>query len=80
MVRPVSAPETTTTSEMERALLSAIAVSDDDLNQLALERARRTQQKILESGKIEASRLSLKTSQGADSTPRTAPRVYFHLQ
>ena len=80
MVRPVSAPETTTTSEMERALLSAIAVSDDDLNQLAFERARRTQQKILESGKIEASRLSLKTSQGADSTPRTAPRVYFHLQ
>jgi hypothetical protein len=78
MKRPVSTPALPTT-DMEQALLATIPVTNDDLNQLALERARRTQEKILASGKIEANRVSLKPSDTGDSS-KPAARVYFHLE
>jgi hypothetical protein len=78
MKRPVSTPNLSAT-DMEKALLDTIPVTNDDLNQLALERARRAQQKILGSGKIEAERISLKPSDSGDAS-KPAARVYFHLE
>jgi hypothetical protein len=75
---PVSEPLTPTT-HVEREVLETIKVSDNELNQLAAARARQVQQKILESGKIEASRISLANSETGASTNQ-ASRVYFHLQ
>lgn len=66
-------------SEIEREVLETINVSQDELNQLAANRARQVQQKILDSGKIEASRISLANPAPGESTNRTS-RVYFHLQ
>ena len=62
---------------LERSVLETVKVTDEDLNQLATQRAKVLQQKLLETGKIEAERISLVDS--ASSTNRTA-RVYFHLQ
>ena len=78
MKRPVSTPDVPAT-DMEQALLATIPLTNDDLNQLAQERARRTQEKILASGKIEATRISLKASDAGDSS-KPAARVYFHLE
>jgi hypothetical protein len=75
---PVSEPVTPTT-QIEREVLETINVSDNELNQLATTRAREVQQKILESGKIEASRVSL-AKPAAGSVTNQASRVYFHLQ
>lgn len=69
---PVAHPDT-----MEQAVLETVKISDDELNQLATRRAKVLQQKLLETGKIEAERISLADS--SSSTNRTA-RVYFHLQ
>jgi len=75
---PVSEPSTPAT-EIEREVLETIRVTDDELKQLAGARARQVQQKILESGKIESSRVSLANAADGSSTNRTS-RVYFHLQ
>jgi hypothetical protein len=75
---PESEPLTPTT-EIERAVLATIKVTDAELNQLAAARAREVQQKIVDSGKIEAARLSLANPAPGESTNRTS-RVYFHLQ
>jgi len=58
-------------------VLETVKISDDELNQLATRRAKVLQQKLLETGKIEAERISLAPTES--STNRTA-RVYFHLQ
>jgi hypothetical protein len=75
---PISEPATPAT-QIEREVLETINVSDNELNQLAAARARQVQQKILESGRIEASRVSLAKPDSGSSTNR-ASRVYFHLQ
>jgi Domain of Unknown Function (DUF748) len=75
---PVSKPVTPTT-QIERAVLETINVSENELNQLAAARARQVQQRILESGKIEASRVSLAKLE-TGSVTNQASRVYFHLQ
>jgi hypothetical protein len=54
-------------------------VSENELTQLAAARALQVQQKIVESGKIEASRISLAKPEVGASTNQ-ASRVYFHLQ
>jgi hypothetical protein len=69
---PVAQPDT-----MEQVVLETVKISDDELNQLATRRAKVLQQKLLETGKIEAERISLAPTES--STNRTA-RVYFHLQ
>jgi hypothetical protein len=58
--------------------LETIKVSGQELKQLAANRAQQVQQKILESGKIESSRVSL-ANPDTSSTNQTS-RVYFHLQ
>jgi hypothetical protein len=78
MNMPDTEPATPMT-EIEREVLETMKVSDAELNQLAAARARQVQQKILESGKIEASRVSLANPAESSSTNRTS-RVYFHLQ
>lgn len=78
----LNAPESeplTPTTEIERTVLETIKVTDAELNQLAAARAREVQQKILDSGKIEASRISLANPAPNESTNRTS-RVYFHLE
>jgi hypothetical protein len=75
---PESEPLTPTT-EIERTVLETIKVTDAELNQLAAARARQVQQKIVDSGKIEASRISLANPAPSESTNRTS-RVYFHLE
>jgi hypothetical protein len=75
---PLSEPLTPAT-QIEREVLETIKVSDNELNQLAVTRARQVQQKILESGKIEASRISLVNPETGSSTNQSS-RVYFHLQ
>jgi len=78
----INMPDTepaTPTTEIEREVLDTMKVSDAELNQLAVARARQVQQKILESGKIEAARVSLANPAESSSTNRTS-RVYFHLQ
>jgi hypothetical protein len=69
---PVAEPDA-----MERTVLETVKITDDDLNQLATRRAKVLQQRLLETGKIEAERISLAATES--STNRTA-RVYFHLQ
>jgi hypothetical protein len=66
-------------TETERAVLETINVSDEELNQLAAARARQVQQKIVESGKIESTRVSL-ANLNSDTSTNRASRVYFHLQ
>jgi hypothetical protein len=63
------------TDEKERFVLRTIQVTDADLMQLAAERARSAQQRILDTGKVEATRLFL-----VDPSTNRACRVYFHLQ
>jgi hypothetical protein len=75
---PISEPVTPTT-QIEREVLETINVTDNELNQLAAARARQVQQKILESGKIDSSRVSLAKPETGASTNQ-ASRVYFHLQ
>jgi hypothetical protein len=62
---------------MEQSVLETVKVSEDELNQLAAQRAKVLQQKLLDTGKIEAERITLATPESP--TNRTA-RVYFHLQ
>jgi hypothetical protein len=75
---PISEPITPTT-QIEREVLETINVTENELNQLAAARAQQVQQKILESGKIDASRISLAKPEAGASTNQ-ASRVYFHLQ
>jgi len=63
--------------EKERIVLSTIKVTDGDLLHLASDRARNVQQRIIDSGKIDASRLSLLD---ASQTTNRATRAFFHLQ
>src|SRR5262249_29694089 len=55
---PLAEP-TTTVNERERLVLSTIPIADVDLTQLASQRARNTHQRILDTGKVEESRLIL---------------------
>jgi hypothetical protein len=71
--------QSSTVDEIERVVLSTISISDNDFTKLAIDRARAVQQKILDSGKVEASRLSLTDVARSSSTNR-ACRVFFHLE
>ena len=65
-------------SEVERAVLATVPVTDEELRQLALQRARSVQQKILAAGKLEADRVFLAEAHGTSSNQTS--RVYFHLR
>jgi hypothetical protein len=69
---PVAEPDI-----MEQTVLETVKISDEELNELATRRAKVLQQKLLETGKIEAERITLAAPESP--TNRTA-RVYFHLQ
>jgi hypothetical protein len=79
MARPVAPPQAVPVNDKERIVLSTISLSDNELFQLASERARNVRQLILDSGKVEAERLSLVDVAAGNSTNR-ASRVYFHLE
>jgi hypothetical protein len=64
---------------MKRSLTAATPVTDEELKDLATKRAKAVQQKILDSGRIEASRLILSDQSSAPSTNNSS-RVYFRLQ
>jgi hypothetical protein len=66
-------------SEVEMTVLDTIKISDEELGDLALKRARQVQQTILASGKIESERVFLADAAG-DSATNKASRVYFHLR
>ena len=65
-------------NEMEKEVLKAVTVNDDELRELARNRARRIQEKILESGRIPPERILLSDIQSPEYTNRSS-RVYFHL-
>jgi uncharacterized protein DUF748 len=65
--------------EIEQAVLKTVVVDDEELRQLAQERARRVQAKILEIGKTAPERIFLTDIQSAGSSNQ-ASRVYFHLR
>ena len=65
-------------NEMEKEVLKTITVSDDELRELARNRARRVQEKILESGRVAPERILLSDIQSPEYTNRSS-RVYFHL-
>jgi hypothetical protein len=71
----VSAP----VSELEQNVLTTISVSDAELTQLAADRARSVQQKLLDSEKLQAERIVLSDLPQPNPT-NAATRVYFHLQ
>jgi hypothetical protein len=79
MARPVAPPPTVQVIDKERIVLSTIRLSDNELFQLASDRARNVRQHILDSGKVEAERLSL-VEIGAGGTTNRASRVFFHLE
>jgi len=77
LVKQPSLESTTGLSQMERAVLDRFEVSDEELNRLAQERARQIQQRIVESGKVDAARITLADVAGSTNH---ATRVFFHLQ
>jgi hypothetical protein len=76
---PMNVAEFAAPDEMERLVLESVAVTDDDLRQLAAQRAQRVQKEILDTGKIEAERIVL-AAEGTGGTTNRASRVYFHLE
>ena len=70
----ISAPP----GELEQNVLATISVSEEDLRQLAAERANRVQQKLLESGRLTPERIVL--AETNQPSTNAAMRVYFHLQ
>ena len=66
-------------SELEQNVLATISVSNEELGQLAAERARTVQQKMLDSGKLAADRIVLSDAVQPNPT-NLAMRVYFHLR
>ena len=74
LVKQPTVESNTAFTEMERAVLETMPVSEDDLKRLALERAKQVRAKIIES--IEPERVVL-----ADAlSTNQATRVFFHLQ
>jgi len=66
--------------EKEQIVLSTIKLDDEDLMRLATARSQNVRQRILDSGKVDAARLTLMDiTNGSDATNR-ASRVYFHLE
>jgi hypothetical protein len=65
--------------EVESTVLATVAVSDNDLRQLAEARAKRMRDLILASGKVEADRLFFTDISSIPSTNQTS-RVFFHLR
>jgi len=63
----------------EAVLLATIAVSDEDIEQLATERAKNVQDYLIETGKVDAGRLFLKTS-NAENLRHEGSRAYLQLQ
>lgn len=77
---PVTLPaKTAPVEEIERVLLRAVEITDDDLRELAGERQRVVDEFIRQSGKVESSRVFLLQS-NPDTTPRVGSRVYFNLK
>jgi hypothetical protein len=64
---------------MEAVLLSTIAVSQNDLEALAASRAKAVQAYILQTGKVEASRLFLKTG-AAEGVRSDGSRAYLQFR
>ncbi len=80
LVRRLAAPSPSVpVSDMERVVLDTINVSDDELRNLATQRAQRVRDKILESGRIAAERIYMLDVQSPGPS-NAASRVYFHLQ
>jgi hypothetical protein len=76
---PMNVAESAAPDEMQRLVLESVAVTDDDLRQLAAKRAQRVQKEILDMGKIEAERIVL-AAEGTGGATNRASRVYFHLE
>jgi outer membrane protein OmpA-like peptidoglycan-associated protein len=68
--------------EMEKLLFTAIAVTDDDLRQLAYQRANNVKNYLLDIGKVEGTRLFVvePAQQGKDAKDSQGSRVKFNLQ
>jgi hypothetical protein len=64
---------------MEAVLLATIPVGQNDLETLAANRARTVQAYILQSGKVEASRLFLKAG-AAEGVRSDGSRVYLQFR
>ena len=79
LLQKLVADAKTTADEKERLVLSTIQIANGDLAQLASERARNARQRILDSGKVDGSRLVL-VDLAANPSTNHASRVYFHLQ
>ena len=78
MQRPAPEP-TVAVDDKEQLVLSTIPVSDNELLQLASDRARNVRQRILDTGKVDEARLFL-VDTGTNGSTNHATRVYFHLQ
>ncbi len=76
--KAMAVPETGL-GQKEQIVLGTIKLADEDLVRLASLRSQNVRQRILDSGKVESSRLSVVDVAGQDATNR-ASRVYFHLE
>ena len=64
---------------MEAVLLATFPVTDADLATLAANRAKAVQTYLIETGKVEASRIFLKAG-GVDALRRDGSRAYLQFQ
>jgi hypothetical protein len=71
--------QSTVTDPFELALLSSIAVPDDDFQALAVARAKAAREYILQGGKVEPERVFL-TESKSTGLRTEGPRVYLDLQ
>ena len=66
--------------EMEAALIAAIPVTPDDLRALVLARVRAVQAALVNSGKVEGERVSLRSPQPISPDAHGQPRANLALQ
>ena len=64
--------------DLERAVLEGIEISERDFSTLAEDRARQVRDYVLQTGKVDAERVFLAKSAGADRGKGS--RVYLHLR
>jgi hypothetical protein len=64
---------------MEAILLTTYPVSDSDFETLAANRAKTAQTYLIETGKVDASRIFLKTG-GVETLRRDGSRAYLQFQ
>ncbi|MSU59365.1 MAG: DUF748 domain-containing protein [Pedosphaera sp.] len=77
--KPGGTPRVTGVSEMGRALLNAIPVTDGDLQTLASDRAKAVREYLQQSGKVESDRVFLVENQGGELNAK-GNRVLLQLK